>query len=266
MNEDQCNVLNNIMTKALNYVITQTKPDDITARKMKNEIHSIMMHDRANGAMALGFIAAVEGDYEESLKQNKLALTLGKDASLYINYAVSMRALGHNAEAYVIINQAMNLVSDITQAIDIFMAIAFNAGHFEKTQSLEDSFKRQEQTKLINYLQPYFDDVNTVLNQAQLPYDTHVHIAAIKERIRLNNHHGYTEHKLETLNNKLYHWSLVNGDAETIALMNTQLEDELSQLKYTVFDSYHVAFKAKEWPTTPLDPEPPLAQIKSVYE
>ena len=60
------------------------------------------------------------------------------------------------------------------------------------------------------------------------------------------------------LNNKLYHWSLVNGDAETIALMNTQLEDELSQLKYTVFDNYHIAFKAKEWPTISLNPETPL--------
>ncbi|MEI6544219.1 MAG: hypothetical protein WCL60_11920 [Methylococcales bacterium] len=258
MNEDQCDVLNNVMTKAVNYVITQTKPDDITARKMKNDIHSIMTYDRAHGAMALGFIAAVEGDYEESLKQNKLSITLDNDPALFINYAVSMRALGHNAEAYVIINQAMNLLTDITQAIDIFMAIAFNAGHFEKTQSVEDAFKRQEQTQLIKYLQPYFDDVNNVVEKAQLPFDTHVQIAEIIEKIRLNNHHGYTQHKLETLNNTLYHWSLVNGDAETIALMNTQLEDELSQLKYTVFDNYHIAFKAKEWPTPSLDPETPL--------
>ena len=42
MNEDQCTVLNNTMAKAVHYIVTQTKPDDITARKMKNEIFSVI--------------------------------------------------------------------------------------------------------------------------------------------------------------------------------------------------------------------------------
>ena len=255
MNEDQCTVLNNTMAKAVDYIMTQTKPDDITVRKMKNEIFSVMPNNCALGAMALGFIAATEGDYDESLKQHTLSLTLGNDPVLYLNYAVSMRALGHNAEAYVIINKAMNLLTDIGQGIDIFMAVAFNAGHFEKTQSLEDSFKNQNQTQLVNFLQPYFDDVNIVVKKAQFPFNTHVEIASIMETIRLNNKHGYTEHILETIDDKLFHWSLVNADEETIAIMNAELEAALSQLKYIVFENYRVAFKKKEWPIAGIEPE-----------
>ncbi len=95
-------------------------------------------------------------------------------------------------------------------------------------------------------IQQYFDDVNTIVIKAPLPFNIYPVIASILETINLNNNTGLTEYALEEMNGELYYWTLVKADAETVTLMNAQLEDALSQLENINLDEFHIAFKSKD--------------------
>ncbi len=246
MSTDATTVLNNIIEKIDKYALSQTKPDDLTSQRMKNDAKSLIKINPSLAAMALGLIASVEGDVNECVKQHTLSLQLGKDPILNINHAVSMKTLGHNAESFRLIDKAMNLLPDPAIAINIYLMIAINAGEYEKIQACEDMLRAKGITSFSPDIQQYFDDVNTIVMKAPLPFNIYPVIASILETINLNNNTGLTEYALEEINGELYYWTLVKADAETVTLMNAQLEDALSQLENINLDEFHIAFRSKD--------------------
>ncbi len=82
--------------------------------------------------------------------------------------------------------------------------------------------------------------------KAPLPFNIYPVIAAIQEIISLNNNTGLTNYALEEINGELYYWTLVKADAETVTLMNAQLEDTLSQLENINLDEFHITFRSKD--------------------
>ncbi len=247
MSEELTAVLNNIIDATEKYALSQTKPDDLTSQRLKNDAKRLLNINPSLTAMALGLIASVEGDVEECNKQHTLSLKLGKDPILNLNYAISMKTLGYNAESFRLIENAMNLLPDPSFAIPIYLMIAINAGEYEHVQSCEDLLITKGVTSIPPHVQQYFDDVNTIVRKAPLPFHIYPEIAAIQETISLNNKLGLTEYALEDINDELYLWTLVKADAKTIFLMNALLEEELSQLENINLDDFHIAFKAKEF-------------------
>jgi len=157
-----------------------------------------------------------------------------------------MKTLGHNAESFRLIDNAMNLLPDPGFAIPIYLMIAINAGKYESIQSCEDMLINKG-ISIPPHIQQYFDDVNTIVSKAPLPFDIYPAIAAMQETISLNYKVGLTEYALEDIDDELYLWTLVKADAKTVILMNIDLEDELSQLENINLDEFHIAFKAKEF-------------------
>ncbi len=253
MSKDLTTVLNNIMEKIEHYASSQTQPDELTSQRMKNDAKSLIKINPSLAAMALGLIASVEGDLNESIKQHTLSLKLGKDPILNLNHALSMKTLGHNAESFRLINKAMNLLPDPAIAIPIYLMIAINAGEYAKIRACEDMLKAKGVTSFSPDIQQYFDDVNTIVMKAPLPFNIYPVIASIQETISLNNNIGLTDYALEEINGELYYWTLVKADAETLTLMNTQLEKALSQLENINLDEFHIAFRSKDMSIS--DPE-----------
>jgi hypothetical protein len=246
MSEELTAVLNNIIDTTEKYALSQTKPDDLTSQRLKNDAKRLLHINPSLTAMALGMIASVEGDFEECIKQHTLSLKLGKDPTLNLNYAISMKTLGHNAESFRLIDNAMNLLPDPGFAIPIYLMIAINAGKYESIQSCEDMLINKG-ISIPPHVQQYFDDVNTIVSKAPLPFHIYPEIAAMQESISLNHKVGLTEYALEDINDELYLWTLVKADAKTVILMNIDLEDELSQLENVNLDEFHIAFKAKDF-------------------
>ena len=246
MSTDLTTVLNNIIEKTEHFALSQTQPDDLTSQRMKNDAKSLIKINPSLAAMALALIASVEGDFNECVKQHTLSLKLGKDPILNLNHAISMKTLGHNAESFRLIDKAMNLLPDPAMAINIYLMIAINAGQYEKIQSVEDMLKAKGLTSFSPDIQQYFDDVNTIVMKAPLPFDTYPLIASIQETISLNNNVGLTNYALEEINGQLYYWTLVKAEAETIDLMNTQLAIELNRIENINLDEFHIAFKSKD--------------------
>ena len=157
-----------------------------------------------------------------------------------------MKTLGHNAESFRLIDNAMNLLPDPGFAIPIYLMIAINAGKYESIQSCEDMLINKG-ISIPPHVQQYFDDVNTIVSKAPLPFHIYPAIAAMQETISLNYKVGLTEYALQDINDELYLWTLVKADEKTVTLMNIELEDELSQLENINLDEFHIAFKAKEF-------------------
>ena len=246
MSTDFSSVLNNIIDTTEKLALSQTKPDDLTSQRLKNDAKSILKINPSLAAMVLGLIASVEGDVDECIKQHKLSIKLGKDPILNLNYAVSMKTLGRNAESFRLINNAMNLLPDPFIAINVYLLMAIYAGEYEKIQSCEDMLKNRGITSIPPDLQQYFDDVNTILMKAPFPYDIYPAIAAIQETISLSNNTRINNYALEEVDDELYYWSLVKADTKTITLMNCLLEEALSELEHINLDEFHIAFKAIE--------------------
>ncbi|RIZ65862.1 MAG: hypothetical protein D0531_07535 [Methylococcales bacterium] len=246
MSTDFSSVLNNIIDTTEKFALSQTKPDDLTSQRLKNDAKSILKINPSLAAMVLGLIASVEGDVDECIKQHKLSIKLGKDPILNLNYAVSMKTLGRNAESFRLINNAMNLLPDPFIAINVYLLMAIYAGEYEKIQSCEDMLKNRGITSIPPDLQQYFDDVNTILMKAPFPYDIYPAIAAIQETISLSNNTRINNYALEEVDDELYYWSLVKADTKTITLMNCLLEEALSELEHINLDEFHIAFKAIE--------------------
>ncbi len=246
MSEELTAVLNNIIDTTEKYALSQTKLDELTSQRLKNDAKKLIHVNPSLTAMALGLIASVEGDVEECIKQHTLSLKLGKDPILNLNYAISMKTLGFNAESFRLIDNAMNLLPDPGFAIPIYLMIAINAGKYESIQSCEDMLINKG-ISIPPQVQQYFDDVNTIVRKAPLPFNMYPVIAYIQEVISLNNKVGLTEYALEDINDELYLWTLVKADAKTVMLMNIELEDELSQLENINLDEFHIAFRAKEF-------------------
>ena len=246
MSEELTAVLNNIIDTTEKYALSQTKLDELTSQRLKNDAKKLIHVNPSLTAMALGLIASVEGDVEECIKQHTLSLKLGKDPILNLNYAISMKTLGFNAESFRLIDNAMNLLPDPGFAIPIYLMIAINAGKYESIQSCEDMLINKG-ISIPPQVQKYFDDVNTIVRKAPLPFNMYPVIASIQEVISLNNKVGLTEYALEDINDELYLWTLVKADAKTVMLMNIELEDELSQLENINLDEFHIAFRAKEF-------------------
>ena len=247
MSEELTAVLNNIIDTTEKYALSQTKLDELNSQRLKNDAKRLIHINPSLTAMALGMIASVEGDFEECIKQHTLSLKLGKDPILNLNYAISMKTLGHNAESFRLIENAMNLLPDPSFAIPVYLMIATNAGEYEHVQSCEDLLIAKGVTSIPPHLQKYFDDVNTIVRKAPLPFHIYPAIAAMQETISLNYKVGLTEYALEDIHDELYLWTLVKADAKTIFLMNALLEEELSQLENINLDDFHIAFKAKEF-------------------
>ena len=246
MSEELTAVLNNIIDTTEKYALSQTKLDELNSQRLKNDAKRLIHINPSLTAMALGMIASVEGDFDECIKQHTLSLKLGKDPILNLNYAISMKTLGHNAESFRLIDNAMNLLPDPGFAIPIYLMIAINAGKYESIQSCEDMLINKG-ISIPPHIQQYFDDVNTIVSKAPLPFDIYPAIAAMQETISLNYKVGLTEYALEDINDELYLWTLVKADEKTVTLMNIELEDELSQLENINLDEFHIAFKAKEF-------------------
>ena len=246
MSEELTAVLNNIIETTEKNALSQTKLDELTSQRLKNDAKKLIHVNPSLTAMALGLIASVEGDVEECIKQHTLSLKLGKDPILNLNYAISMKTLGFNAESFRLIDNAMNLLPDPGFAIPIYLMIAINAGKYESIQSCEDMLINKG-ISIPPQVQQYFDDVNTIVRKAPLPFNMYPVIASIQEVISLNNKVGLTEYALEDINDELYLWTLVKADAKTVMLMNIELEDELSQLENINLDEFHIAFRAKEF-------------------
>ena len=246
MSTDFDTALMNILEKIENYATAQTKPGILTSQRMKNAAKKLIKFNPAYSAMTLGMIAAIEGNVGECIKQHALSLKLGKDPILNLNQALSMKTLGHNAEAYRLIEIERDTLMNFYNAIYIYLIIAFNAGQYESIQTCEDMLKIKGATDVPSIFQPYFDDVNTIVNKAPLPFNTYILIASIQEEIRLANDAGYTEYLLEDINGELYYWSLVKAGSEAINLMNVELKAALSKLEYTNLDEFHIAFRAIE--------------------
>jgi len=246
MSEELTAVLNNIIDTTEKYALSQTKLDELTSQRLKNDAKKLIHINPSLTAMALGLIASVEGDVEECIKQHTLSLKLGKDPILNLNYAISMKTLGFNAESFRLIDNAMNLLPDPGFAIPIYLMIAINAGKYESIQSCEDMLINKG-ISIPPQVQQYFNDVNTIVRKAPLPFHIYPEIAAMKESISLNYKVGLTEYALEDINDELYLWTLVKADAKTVMLMNIELEDELSQLENINLDEFHIAFRAKEF-------------------
>jgi len=246
MSEELTAVLNNIIDTTEKYALSQTKLDELTSQRLKNDAKKLIHINPSLTAMALGLIASVEGDVEECIKQHTLSLKLGKDPILNLNYAISMKTLGFNAESFRLIDNAMNLLPDPGFAIPIYLMIAINAGKYESIQSCEDMLINKG-ISIPPQVQQYFNDVNTIVRKAPLPFHIYPEIAAMKESISLNYKVGLTEYALEDINDELYLWTLVKADAKTVMLMNIELEDELSQLENINLDELHIAFRAKEF-------------------
>ena len=247
MSEELTAVLNNIIDITEKYALSQTKLDDLTSQRLKNDAKRLLKINPSLTAMALGLIASVEGDVDECIKQHTLSLKLGKDPVLNLNYAISMKTLGYNAESFRLIDKAMNLLPDPSFAIPIYLMIAINAGEYENVQSCEDLLITKGVTSIPPHVQQYFDDVNTIVMKAPLPFHIYPVIASIQETISLANKVGLTEYALEDINGELYLWTLVKADEKTLTLMNIELEDALSQLQNINLDEFHIAFKGKEF-------------------
>ncbi len=246
MSTDLNIVLNNIFKKIEQFALSQTKPDDLTLQRLKKDAKSLTKLNRSFSAMTLGLLASIEGDYDECVKQHTRSLELGKDPVLNLNHALSMKTLGHNAEAFRLIDKAMSLVPDVAKFIPIYLIIAFNAGQYESIQACEDMLRAQGATNFHPVILQFFDDVNLIVLKVPLPFATYPIIAAIQEKLRLENNTGFTEYTLEEINGELYYWSLVNAATETIDQMNSQLKNELNQLENICLDGFHIAFRAKE--------------------
>ncbi len=246
MSKELTDVLNNIIDTTEKYALSHTQLDELTSQRLKNDAKRLIHINPSLTAMALGMIASVEADFDECLKQHTLSLKLGKDPILNLNYAISMKTLGHNAESFRLIDNAMNLLPDPGFAIPIYLMIAINAGKYESIQSCEDMLINKG-ISIPPHIQQYFDDVNTIVSKAPLPFDIYPAIAAMQETISLNYKVGLTEYALEDINDELYLWTLVKADEKTVTLMNIELEDELSQLENINLDEFHIAFKAKEF-------------------
>ena len=246
MSKELTDVLNNIIDTTEKYALSHTQLDELTSQRLKNDAKRLIHINPSLTAMALGVIASVEADFDECLKQHTLSLKLGKDPILNLNYAISMKTLGHNAESFRLIDNAMNLLPDPGFAIPIYLMIAINAGKYESIQSCEDMLINKG-ISIPPHIQQYFDDVNTIVSKAPLPFDIYPAIAAMQETISLNYKVGLTEYALEDINDELYLWTLVKADEKTVTLMNIELEDELSQLENINLDEFHIAFKAKEF-------------------
>jgi hypothetical protein len=246
MSKELTDVLNNIIDTTEKYALSHTQLDELTSQRLKNDAKRLIHINPSLTAMALGMIASVEADFDECLKQHTLSLKLGKDPILNLNYAISMKTLGHNAESFRLIDNAMNLLPDPGFAIPIYLMIAINAGKYESIQSCEDMLINKG-ISIPPHIQQYFDDVNTIVSKAPLPFDIYPAIAAMQETISLNYKVGLTEYALEDINDELYLWTLVKADEKTVTLMNIELEDELSQLENINLDDFHIAFKAKEF-------------------
>jgi len=245
MSTDLTSVLNNIIDITEKFALSHTKPDDLTSQRLKNDAKKLLNINPSLTAMALGLIASVEGDVDECIKQHTLSLKLGTDPTLNLNYAISMKTLGYNAESYRLIDNTMGLLPDPGFAIPIYLMIAFNAGKFESIQSCEDMLINKN-VSIPPHVQQYFDDVNTIVLRAPLPYDMYPIIASLQEAISLNNKVGLTDYVLEEINDELYYWCLVKADVKTIALMNCQLEEALSELEHINLDDLNIGFKGKE--------------------
>ena len=237
-------VLNNIIDTTEKLALSHTKPDDLTSQRLKNDAKKLIHINPSLTAMALGLIASVEGDVNECIKQHTLSLKLGNDPTLNLNYAISMKTLGHNAESFRLIDNAMGLLPDPGFAIPIYLMIAINAGKYESIQSCEDMLTNKG-ISIPPHVQQYFDDVNTIVTKVPLPFHIYPIIASIQEAISLNNKVGLTDYALEEINGELYYWTIVKADAETVTSMNIELEDALNQLENINLDDLNIAFKAK---------------------
>ena len=222
MSKELTDVLNNIIDTTEKYALSHTQLDELTSQRLKNDAKRLIHINPSLTAMALGMIASVEADFDECLKQHTLSLKLGKDPILNLNYAISMKTLGHNAESFRLIDNAMNLLPDPGFAIPIYLMIAINAGKYESIQSCEDMLINKG-ISIPPHIQQYFDDVNTIVSKAPLPFDIYPAIAAMQETISLNYKVGLTEYALEDIDDELYLWTLVKADAKTDILMNIDL-------------------------------------------
>jgi len=243
-NDALTTLFNNVIDKMETYTLTQTKPDDLTLQRMKKDVKKVGKINPSLAAMALGMIASVEGDLEECLKQHKLSLLLGDDPHLTINYSVSMRTLGYNAESYRLMDIGMNLIMpNLSLGIGSFIAIAFHAGHYDKVIFCQELFKKQTVTAIPPEIQQFIDDVNTIVMTTGLPLSVYPDIAAILETIRLENHPGLSIATLEKTDEALVYWAETIADSETVTVMNTQLAAELALLDDVNLDNYHIAFR-----------------------
>ena len=58
-------ILNQLVDQLSEYAKSNTKPDEFTFRRLKNEATTLMKVNAAEGAMIRGMIACLEGDLEE---------------------------------------------------------------------------------------------------------------------------------------------------------------------------------------------------------
>jgi hypothetical protein len=238
-------LLNDILHKTEVYSVSQTKPDDLTLRRMKKDLKEVGKVNRSMAAMALGRIASVVGDVAETIKQHELALDLGDatDPIPTMLYSNSMRTIGYNAESYRLMNTGMNLLPNALLAIGNFIQIAFHAGYYDKVQVCQELLKKQGVTHVAAEAQQFFDEVNDIIITTGLPLSVFPVLAAILEAIQLNNYIGKSVATVDNSNGELFYWAETMADSETIEVMNAQLIAELALLEDVNLENYHIAFR-----------------------
>ena len=249
-------IFNSLIQQLSVYALSETHPDAFTVKRMKKEAQKIIDQNTALGASMYGLIAAVEGHLEEAEKQHALATQLSRKHDYVRFHAMSMRTLGHHAEAFRLMQSIIKVIPDPIDFINAEIGVSFDVGYYQVAIDYYIELGRiGGKITIDSLIYVYFSTlvINSYMDLKLFPL-----VALLVKSIQKKYHVKEPSTLFELIDIDLYFWIEITKDEPTIALMNEELENGMDLFTDFNLRYFHISF------ITPQDR--PEQQIDYLYE